>query len=84
MSYSKVFADRECHNFRAFFAARWAEFLKENYRNPEEVAVVFGVRYQTALNWFQGQNAPSGYAVAMAFQNDPAGAAKHLAMDAHG
>lgn len=57
MSCTKVFDPR---GFKAFFKHRFARFLQENYRNAEEVSVVFGVRYQTALNWWQGINAPSG------------------------
>lgn len=63
MSWSKVIDPR---SFRARFAGFWADFLHENYRNPEEVAVTFGVRYQTALNWWQGVNRPSGDVVALA------------------
>lgn len=63
MSQVKVFDPRA---FRARFADYWAEFLRQNYRNPEAVAVAFGVRYQTALNWWQGLNRPSGDAVALA------------------
>lgn len=77
MSQPKVFG--ECKSFRQFFAAKWALFVRENYRNPEEVAVVFGVRFQTALNWWNGDNAPSGFAVAMAFRDCPEGAIRHLA-----
>lgn len=63
MSHPKVFDPR---GFRARFADLWAEFLRENYRNPEEVAVSYGVRYQTAVNWWQGANRPSGDVVALA------------------
>ena len=63
MSLPKVFEPR---GFRAFFAHRWSLFLRENYRNHEEVSVVYGVRYQTALNWWQGINRPSGDVVALA------------------
>ncbi|MEO9648797.1 MAG: hypothetical protein ABJ360_22425 [Roseobacter sp.] len=63
MSLSKVFDPR---NFREFFAKRWSEFLQENYQNAEQVAVIYGVRYQTALNWWQGVNKPSGDVVAIA------------------
>lgn len=66
MSLPKVFGDPRV--FRARFAFYWAEFLKANYRNPEQVAVVYQVRYQTALNWWQGQNRPSGDIVALAGQ----------------
>jgi hypothetical protein len=57
MSLSKVIDPR---GFRVFFKHRFAQFLHTNYRNAEEVSVVYGVRYQTALNWWQGTNAPSG------------------------
>lgn len=63
MSHTKVLDPR---TFRSRFAHFWAEFLRANYRNPEEVAVVYGVRYQTALNWWQGMNRPSGDVVALA------------------
>ncbi|MCJ8138415.1 hypothetical protein [Falsirhodobacter halotolerans] len=63
MSLSKVFDPR---TFRASFAGFWSAFLHEHYRNPEEVSVAFGVRYQTALNWWQGTNRPSGDIVALA------------------
>ncbi len=63
MSLSKVFDPR---GFRARFANYWSDFLHENYHNPEEVSVAFGVRYQTALNWWQGANRPSGDVVALA------------------
>lgn len=46
--------------FKAYFKDRFSAFLQANYRNAEHVAVVYGVRYQTALNWWQGINAPSG------------------------
>lgn len=77
MSQSKEFG--ECKSFRQFFAAKWSAFLRDNYRSPEEVAVAFGVRFQTGLNWWNGDNAPSGYAVAMAFRERPEGATRHLA-----
>lgn len=68
MSYTKIIEPR---GFRMRFAIYWSEFLKENYRNPEEVAVDFGVRYQTSLNWWQGLNRPSGDVVALAFIRHP-------------
>ena len=63
MSFTKVFEPR---HYRQFFAERWADFLHKNYANPEEVAVAYGVRFQTALNWWQGLNRPSGDVVAIA------------------
>lgn len=68
MSHTKVLEPR---SFRMRFAAHWSLFLQENYRNPEEVSVAFGVRYQTALNWWQGVNRPSGDVVALAFMQHP-------------
>lgn len=65
-------------NFRAFFRERWSRFLRANYRNPEEVAVAFNVRFQTAHNWWEGDHAPSGYAVAHAFRTHPEGAHEYL------
>lgn len=63
MSHTKVLDPRA---FRARFADYWSQFLRANYRNPEEVAVCYGVRYQTAVNWWNGANRPSGDVVALA------------------
>lgn len=75
MSFTKVFEPRD---FRSFFAERWAEFLRENYPNTEAVAHSFGVRHQTAINWWGGLNRPSGDVVAMAFLNHGDDLVKHL------
>lgn len=63
MSLTKVFDPR---SFKAFFKHRFAEFLQDNYESAEEIAVIYGVRYQTALNWWQGINAPSGDTITLA------------------
>lgn len=63
MSLPKVFEPR---TFRARFATFWSDFIRANYRNPEEVSVAFGVTFQTALNWWNGANRPSGDVVALA------------------
>ena len=63
MSHTKVLDPR---GFKMFFKHRFAEFLQANYRNAEEVSVNYGVRYQTALNWWQGTNAPSGDSTTLA------------------
>ncbi|WP_313349105.1 hypothetical protein [Paracoccus sp. (in: a-proteobacteria)] len=63
MSFPKVFEPR---TFRARFATFWSDFIRANYRNPEEVSVAFGVTFQTALNWWNGANRPSGDVVALA------------------
>lgn len=75
MSWSKRFEPRK---FRAFFAERWSQFLHENYDSPEEVSVAYGVRFQTALNWWQGLNRPSGDVVASAALNHPTEFAEHF------
>lgn len=63
MSYTKVLDPR---SFRARFAFFWSDFLRANYRNPEQVAASFGVTFQTACNWWNGTNRPSGDIVALA------------------
>lgn len=63
MSLPKVLDPRA---FRARFAFYWSDFLRANYRNPEAVAHSFGVTFQTALNWWNGANRPSGDVVALA------------------
>lgn len=79
MSKSKVIEPR---SFRAVFAHRFSKFLQANYRNPEEVAVAFGVRYQTAFNWWQGLNRPSGDVVTMAVLRHGDAYTEHMAGDA--
>ena len=81
MSRPKFLDQSASPSFRAFFAIRWSKFLKANYRNPEQVSEAFSVRFQTALNWWNGDNAPSGYAVALAFRQWPTSAAEHLTSD---
>ncbi len=63
MSHAKVFDPRL---FRARFAHYWSEFIRANYRSREEVAVNFGVTFQTASNWWDGANKPYGDSVALA------------------
>lgn len=68
MSQSKVL---DPHGFRRRFAEYWSVFLQKQYDSPEHVAVAFGVRFQTALNWWQGANRPTGDVVALAFLRHP-------------
>lgn len=77
MSRNKLFEAPDS-SFRAFFRERWSRFLRAHYRSPEEVAVSFNVRFQTAFNWWEGDHAPSGYAVAHAFRSYPEGAHEYL------
>ena len=67
-------------SFKAFFAVRFAQFLRDNYRRPEEVAVAFGVHYNTACNWLEGNHRAHGDVVAMAYELHPE--EMHLAMRA--
>ena len=41
-------------SFKEFFKVRWEEFLKENFRSPEEIGVAFNVTSVTAQNWLDG------------------------------
>jgi hypothetical protein len=63
--------------FRRNFAEVRKAFLRENYRSPEEVAVVYGVRFQSANNWWNGDNAASGAFVAMDFELHMESARRH-------
>ncbi|RMF02478.1 MAG: hypothetical protein D6773_08615 [Alphaproteobacteria bacterium] len=63
MSHAKGF---DPYRFRARFPDQWSQFLRQNFRNAEEVAVVFDVTYQTARNWIEGTHRPSGDKVALA------------------
>lgn len=58
-------------SYQEFFAVRWSEFLRENFRSPEEIAVHFQVTAVTARNWLDGTTAPRGHCVARAFSTHP-------------
>jgi hypothetical protein len=64
-------------DWRRNFAEVRKNFLRENYRNPEEVAHVYGVRFQSALNWWNGDNAASGAFVALDFRLHRKSAERH-------
>ncbi len=63
MSHTKVFDPR---GFRERFASYWMQFLRAHYGRPEDVSAAFGVTFQTACNWWHGENRPSGDVVALA------------------
>lgn len=44
----------------------WAGLLARRCSSREEAAVVFGVTFQTACNWFDGFSTPTGDKVLMA------------------
>lgn len=58
-------------SFQEFFKKRWAEFLKENFRTPEQIGVAFGVTSVTAQNWLDEVTSPRGHCVAQAFREFP-------------
>jgi hypothetical protein len=64
--------------YRRKFIDLWSGFLRENYSSTSHVAVVFGVDESTARSWWNGATAPSGFAVAIAFRESPAQAARAL------
>ena len=67
-------------SFQEFFKIRWAIFLKENFRTPEQIGVAFSVSSVTAQNWLDGATGPRGHNVARAFKDFP-GEAKRLTKD---
>jgi hypothetical protein len=75
MSQPKVL--NELDAWRRNFALVRMQFLRENFRRPEQVAEAYGVRFQSALNWWNGSNAGSGAFVAEDFRLHPESAAHH-------
>ena len=67
-------------SFQEFFKIRWAIFLKENFRTPEQIGVAFSVSSVTAQNWLDGATGPRGHNVARAFKDYP-GEAERLTKD---
>lgn len=66
-------------DFRDWFAPAFARWLQINFRDAETVAVTFGVRYQTALNWWNAAHRASGDTVALVFVAFPNAVAWFLA-----
>lgn len=78
-SHQNVFGQSfDPHRYRVLFPDRWAEFLRQNYRNSVEVAFNFDVTDQTATNWLNGTSRPTGDKVALAAAVKPAEFAKYL------
>ena len=69
---------REALTYRQFFIARWQRFLHDQFDSAEHVAMVFGVEGSTARKWWEGQHAPSGFAVGYAYARFPDEAAASL------
>lgn len=53
--------------FRNWFAPAFARWLQINFSDAEAVVSTFGVRYQTALNWWNAAHRASGDTVALVF-----------------
>ena len=69
-SFTKVLdPDRMRFEFPDLFAS----YLRANFRNPEAVSDAFGVRFQTACNWWNATHRASGDKVALAASRDPQG-----------
>lgn len=85
MSDKKLTGELSAHEdaltYRQFFAARWRDFIRENYQSPAHVAFVWRVDPTTARNWWDGMNAPQGWVVARAMTDPETAeqAARHLA-----
>lgn len=54
-------------DMRSWFAPAFARWLQANFANIEAVAVGFGIRYQTARNWWNAEHRASGDTVALVF-----------------
>jgi hypothetical protein len=50
----------EASDFKVWFAGALADWLREHYATPEEVAAAFSVRSSTAWTWWNGDNKASG------------------------
>ncbi len=72
------FAPSDAVSYRAGFVFRWQAFVRAEFRSIEALAAHFGVRFQTAFNWWQGLNCPSGYAVALAAMQSPGAFARAM------
>lgn len=72
-SWGKVFRFQgvDADRFRAWFTPAFARWLQVNFRNPEMVAATFGVRYRTALNWWNGENRAQGDVIGLVFVTFP-------------
>jgi hypothetical protein len=70
MSPRKFSDRREVLLYRQHFALVWQKFLKANFESPVAVAHAFHVDATTADNWWGGHNAPSGWVVGLALNNE--------------
>ena len=78
MSSGKFPDPRETYAFRRSFNARWARFVAATFPSKSLAALVFGVDESSVRSWLAQLTAPSGFAVAIAFRDYPAEAARFL------
>ena len=78
MSSGKFPDPREIYAFRRGFMDLWMGYRRANYTSTVHVALCFSVDESTARSWWNGITAPSGFAVAIAFRNDPVNATRFL------
>ena len=64
--------------YRRDFLPRWGALIRDLFRTREDVASAFGVTFQTACNWWDGSNRPSGDKVALAALTWPEDFARHM------
>lgn len=70
------------YRYRVDFPDLWAGFLADNYKNAVQIAAVYDVSYQTALNWLACLNRPTGDKVALAAMFLPTEFATAMGVDA--
>lgn len=78
MSSGKFPDPREVYAFRRGFNARWERFLAATFASKSHAALAFGRDESTVRGWMAGLSGPSGDAVAIAFRDYPAEAARFL------
>jgi len=73
--------DLDPRDFGQRFPGQWQAFLRAFYRNPTEVAAVYGVTEKGAEKWWNGLGGPRGAVIAIAATLNPAGFQDYLAAE---
>jgi hypothetical protein len=75
-NFSGILSGRPCdpREFRAQFPCKWQGFLRAHFQSHLHAAVFFSVEEKTARLWWEGTNAPQGWAVDYAIQSIPSAA----------
>ncbi|MEL6648018.1 MAG: hypothetical protein AAFQ05_09965 [Pseudomonadota bacterium] len=68
---SGKFPVAEPHEIAKAFPARWAEYIRANYRSVLHVQQVFQVSERTAYRWWKGDGGAKGSHVAIAVAEHP-------------